>query len=315
MAMKVSQIKNVRNVFEDSIDEEKIRKYNIFDYNKTEIPKRSGGTRTIEEPNPRLKEKQKKLLKKYRNQEKLLPSYFAHAFLQKRNIVTAAKPHVGKKYVYRTDIKDFFGSIDIQNTLVHTETDPEDKEQVTNLAMCFKFEDEENNHLPQGAPTSPFISNAYMRNLDWRLARFCAKPATDRDEPEKAVYYSRYADDIFLSSENKAWLDKVIEWIPKLFSYYNLEENEDKQKMMTDGERKQICGIVVNEKLNLPREKRKQIRAALHNAKYDSRGYDEERHGLKALRHMVNNQEEFPQNNIDVIQSLDAMDNIDDLNL
>jgi len=311
-------LSDVRNVYPEAIDKSRLKKYDITDYKQTEIPKRSGGTRLIEEPNEKLKKKQEELLDKYRNKDYLYPSWFAHAFLQKRNIVTAAKPHVGRNYVYRTDVKDFFGSINIQNTLVHTEIDPRDTDQVMDLALCFKFNEDNpsENHLPQGAPTSPFISNAYMRNLDWRLARFCAKPAVSEvKDSENAVYYTRYADDLFFSSDNKFWLNKVIDWIPKLLTYYNLEENKEKQKMMENGERKEVCGIVVNEKLNLPREKRKAIRAALHNAKFDSRGYDEERHGLKSLRNMVNNQEEFPDNNVEVVQSLSAMEDISDLNL
>lgn len=290
-----------------SIDVENINdRYNVF-----EIEKRgSDENRVIEQPDEELMEKQRELLKEFQQTDKLKPSYFTHSFMRGRNIVTAAKPHVGKKFVYRSDVKDFFTNIRL--SYLKRKLNIKDDDLLDKLKYCFKKKELRNGqtsyYLPQGAPTSPFLSNSFMRKFDWRLSGFSALPYTTmkRDKGE-AVTYTRYADDIFLSSNSRYWLDKVINWIPSLLSQYGLKENREKRKMMTDGERKQVCGIVVNEKLNLPRERRRKIRAGLHNAQYDDRGIDDERNGMKALKEMVEKQKEFPENNVEVFGSMEVI--------
>jgi len=331
----------------------------MSDYKKFYIPKAKGGVRTIEAPCEKLKEEQKNILNKLEDNENFKPSYFTHSFMKGRNVVTAAKPHVGKKYLLKMDVSDFFGSIKLKTFLQQLmlvqdnttwaykgklSTSPGyltknyDKEFLKEIGKkCFRgkihkdldrkmsadeavelvYKGGWNNDwidetwLPQGAPTSPYLSNVFMRRFDWMVAWFCARPSIENYKLD-AVRYSRYADDLFFSSDDRWWLKKVKNYVEEQLNRLSLEINNDKGGLFKDGQRKQVCGVIVNEKLNAPREMRRKNRARKHQAQFDERGMDNIRQGKIAYQEMIEKQKErgFPENNIDVTRRLTVINNI-----
>lgn len=220
-------------------------------YKTWKIPKKDGTKRQIESPTYYLKEKQRTTLKKTLT-KKLRLSPFAHAFTYYKNIVTMAQPHVGKKWVACIDIEDFFPSIkrvEFSNWLTTKE-----------LNLCFhNFKDKKGFRLPQGAPTSPFLSNAYLYFFDWRMAWLCYRFKCD---------YTRYADDIVISGNTIRGIKKLLMIAEHLlYKWYNLKVNKKKTKIMHNNRRQIVCGIVVNEKINISKKYKKNLRAEIFQSK------------------------------------------------
>jgi RNA-directed DNA polymerase len=114
--------------------------------------------------------------------------------------------------------------------------------------------------LPQGAPTSPAISNLVSRKLDRRLAGLAKK---------KGWKYTRYADDLTFSADAKK--RNEIPWMMKqacsILEGEGFQAHPRKQRVQRKGRRQRVTGIVVNQKLSLPREEVRKLRAILHGAK------------------------------------------------
>lgn len=161
-----------------------------YRYRTFRLPKKSGGYRTIYSPNNSLGIVQRKL-------SQVLyviyqPKSSVHGFATSRSIITNAKAHVGKQYVLNIDIKDFFDLINFGRVrgLFIGKPYQLDEKVATVLAQICCF----NNKLPQGAPTSPIISNLICAKLDSELQRLSQK---------NGLFYTRYADDITFSSNRK----------------------------------------------------------------------------------------------------------------
>lgn len=153
-------------------------------YRDFTIPKRSSGTRTITAPYPSLKYIQRWILSNILDKVKIHGC--AHGFVRKRSILTNVKIHQGNKYLLKIDLKDFFPSIKIDWVIqIFKELGYEHTVAFYMASICC-CEDQ----LPQGAPTSPAISNIAVRHLDRRLYRLAKK---------FTLNYSRYADDIAFS--------------------------------------------------------------------------------------------------------------------
>lgn len=105
--------------------------------------------------------------------------------------------------------------------------------------------------LPQGAPTSPALSNIYLRKFDESLGSYCQ---------DKAMRYTRYADDLSISFKKKQSPDAVISFVNDGLIKLRLKLNESKTKVMEPSSRQVVTGIIVNDKIQIPRYKRKQIR-------------------------------------------------------
>jgi len=226
------------------------------------IKKRSGKTRRIDAPQEPLKSIQRSIVDKLLYQFRAHP--IAHGFVHGKSPRTNALNHVGKKFIVTLDIKEFFNSIKEANVIrtllwlskqqkVYTYTD-DDLSLIASL-MCFRGE------LPQGAPTSPIISNLVCLGLDKKLSDLAAS---------SNVTITRYADDIAISGDT---LD-TIRLRSTVFSHvyaYGLLPNKKKTKIRRHYQRQQITGIVVNLKTNIRKEVWRNLRAQLHNLHRDGK--------------------------------------------
>ena len=216
------------------------------------------GWRELLEPNPELKEKQRHILT-WLMAHQLRPSPYAHGFVKDRSIVTNAAFHVGKKVIVRIDIHNFFPSItkrQIVAALIKEGILPKDAEEIAELCtVC--------DHLPQGAPTSPFLSNIVFKETDYRLAGLSHKWKPARRKP---VTYSRYADDLVFSS-NFERLNLIIHPVKAILKDAGFEMNPEKTLVLRFSNRQTVTGIVVNSKPNILRFERRILRAKLYNIK------------------------------------------------
>lgn len=237
-------------------------------YTHFEIPKKSGGVRRISAPIPKLKE-----LQSWIAQELLVPiatHHRAHGFLEGKSIATNAACHVGAEVVVNMDLEDFFPSIhyyrvhglfvslgyseDISAIFAMLCTEPPaSPEDCDKRSMrC----------LPQGAPTSPPITNLICRRLDERL---------DGLADALGMTYSRYADDMTFSCSGRA-TDRVgvlLRAVRDVVEDEGFFLKQEKTRIQRQGQRQDVTGVVVNEKLNIERGVLKRFRALLFQIERD----------------------------------------------
>ena len=225
-------------------------------YTSFYLPKRGGGQRLIESPRVFLKTIQRFIMDYLLY--KLPVSSCVFSFRSGVSIFDNATHHVGKAFVAGIDIENFFGSIT--------------KSQVSELLCSSGFNEEsariisslvtKDDVLPQGAPTSPIISNAFLYDFDKKLIEICKV---------LKLTYSRYADDITISGDDRDSIYSIIELAKvELKRDYNLLLNQQKTRISTRYSQQKVTGLVVNdEKLSPrpPRKFRRRVRAAFHNAK------------------------------------------------
>ena len=232
------------------------------------IPKRSGGKRLIMAPKRRLKAIQRKLLQLL--VEKLPVSQQAHAFRKGRSIRTGAEPHVGKRFILKLDLKDFFPTVTaarvrglliaygysfpVATTLAVLMTEAE-RQPVEVDGSIFHVPIGQR-HCVQGAPTSPGLCNALLLRLDRRLWGFARK---------KELSYTRYADDLSFSGEmDRATAGKFRSIVSRIVSEEGFVINREKTSLIGKGNRQTVTGVVVNQTLGLSRQERRRLRAIAH---------------------------------------------------
>ena len=233
------------------------------------IPKRSGGKRLIMAPKRRLKTIQRKLLSLL--VEKLPVSDHAHAFRRGRCIRTGAEPHVAKPFVLKLDLKNFFPSVTfarvrglliaygysypVATTLAVLMTEAE--RQPVDVDGTVFHVPVGPRHCVQGAPTSPGICNALLLRLDHRLSGFAKK---------HGLNYTRYADDLSFSGVmDRAAAGKFRQVINRIVSEEGFVINAEKTRLMGQGNRQTVTGVVVNQTLGLSRQERRRMRAMAHH--------------------------------------------------
>ena len=232
---------------------EELREVNLS-YSKFSIPKKSGATRTIHSPNPRLKNIQRTILRK------LLAGLRSHeaavGFEKGKSIVTGARQHVGKTLVLHFDIVDFFPNTNSQTVYQYFRKIGWSRASANLLTRIVTHQ----GALPQGAPTSPRLSNLVNFLMDQRLSTLAA--SVDGT-------YTRYADDITISFDDD-WFD-LEAFISMVFAAIYQQGYQPhfgkKMKIRRRNKRQTVNGLVVNEKVNLPRERRRWLRAVKHRAK------------------------------------------------
>ncbi len=236
-------------------------------YRTFTIPKRSGGERSISAPDARLKLLQKKVSNLLNDCLMEIEGGFsspAHGFKPTRSIFTNAAHHRGRRYVLNLDLEDFFPSIHFGRISGYLEKSRHfglDQKIARNLAnlLCH------NSSLPQGAPSSPVVSNLLARMLDVHLARLAKR---------YRLTYTRYADDLTFSTNLRVFPEAVAkqtaehEWelgddLIAAIKGCGFRINEKKTRMLYRTSRQEVTGLVVNDRISVPVEYRRWARAAV----------------------------------------------------
>lgn len=184
----------------------------------------------------------------------------AKGFRRNESIVSHARLHQSSRVVIRIDLKCFFPSTKddrLRSCLHRMGWNRVEIRKVVELTTKYSSERGVRS-LPQGAPTSPILSNILNYWMDHRLARLAVK--------SNAVY-SRYADDITFSFDidDRRFIRGVIRRIKRIVSSYGYRINWKKLRVMRWHQSQIVTGLVVNEKVQLPRKLRRKLRAAEHH--------------------------------------------------
>lgn len=246
----------------------------VSHYKKFQLVKKSGGKRQISAPMPRLKYAQYWILHNILN--KIVLHEAAHGFVKKKNIVSNAQHHVQADLLINLDLKDFFPSISyprvkgvfkslgyseqIATILALISTEPETEEVELDGKKYYVSISERK--LPQGAPTSPAVTNIICRRLDARLKGLAKK---------YGFVYTRYADDLSFSTKGEAVekAHQLLSNVKKVLSAEDFTLHPDKLHIMRKGARKEVTGIVVNDKLSINAKELDRFRALVFQVEKD----------------------------------------------
>lgn len=225
-------------------------------YREFALVKRGGGQRRIYAPRADLKRIQRLVLRRVLSRLKAHPA--ATAYERGESIVTHARRHQGQELVVQFDLREFFpstGARRVAEFFLHLGWD---RPATALLLKICTWHD----GLPQGAPTSPRLSNLVNHRLDARLAGLTEKLGGT---------YSRYADDLtfsFPARGNRTPTVRQLFWFVKQIvadEGYHLHRRK-KVRVRRRHHRQLVAGLVVNERVNLPREVRRWLRAVEHRA-------------------------------------------------
>lgn len=220
-------------------------------YKSYEIPKKSGGFRTISQPARQLKAIQSWILRNIL--DKLYSSEHSYGFEKGSSILQNASPHIGSNYILTLDLKDFFPSITANRVYTIFRSigyNTKIAAILTNLCV-------HENSLPQGAPTSPKLANLICLKLDTRIYGYAGS---------RGMTYSRYADDITLSAQSLKKIEKTKNFIETIIKDENLELNQMKTMILGTKRKKEVTGLVLSDdSVGIGREKYREIRSKLHH--------------------------------------------------
>ena len=236
-------------------------------YRKFKIKKKSGGFRQITAPR---NQSFKMLLQAVNELFKALytPSQHAMGFAEHRSVATNAAIHKGQIYVFNIDLKDFFPSIDQARVWKRLQLAPFNfpvtiASTLAGLCAMRESHKDENGKkryryvLPQGAPTSPIITNMICDTLDRRLAGLAKR---------FGLRYSRYADDITFSSMHHVYAQDGAfrKELYRIIQQQGFTVNDSKTRLQKRGSRQEVTGIIVSNKINVTKEYVREIRSLLY---------------------------------------------------
>ena len=239
-------------------------------YTTFEIAKRSGGSRLICAPCGSLLWVQRRLNREILS--KIQIDDAAHGFVRGRSTVTNAQPHVGASLILKFDLREFFPTIHQHRILglframgYHVGhgrymTDDRSRDIAPVLARLCVVTHNRNQPgvLPQGAPTSPAISNLICRRLDQRLMGLAEKFGGQ---------YTRYADDLTFSFSEDILVGKFRWWVDQICFREGFTVRQDKFRAIRASQQQNVTGIVVNQRMNVSRRERRKFRAILHQCR------------------------------------------------
>ncbi|CCD85177.1 Putative RNA-directed DNA polymerase (reverse transcriptase) [Bradyrhizobium sp. ORS 285] len=244
-------------------------------YQRFTIPKKSGGERLISAPMPRLKRAQYWVLDNILGHVPLHEA--AHGFAPERSTLTNARNHVGRDVVINLDLKDFFPTLTyvrvkgLFEALGYAEAVAIPLALLCTEPMVDEVTLDGERHyiadgprlLPQGAPTSPAITNLICRKLDRRLAGLART---------LGFVYSRYADDMTFSGSGEAVkkIGTLLKAVNGIVEAEGFTVHPDKTRVMRRSARQEVTGLTVNEAVAVPRDLMRRYRAVLQQV---------ERHG------------------------------------
>ncbi|KAA1036887.1 RNA-directed DNA polymerase [Macrococcus equipercicus] len=231
-------------------------------YSTFEILKKNGESRVINSPHPKLKRLQYKIKDLLETQYNLMMKdrvshNVSHGFIKERSIFTNAKIHRNKKIVFNIDIKDFFKSIHfgrVRGFLIKNKYFLLNDEVATTISKLICYE----GSLPQGAPTSPIMSNLILNIFDMKVLDICQKYSVD---------YTRYADDLTFSSNSRKFYQSFGDFyyeIEQLINKNGFKLNGSKYRVQLNNSRQEVTGLVVNNRLNIKRDYYKATRSLVH---------------------------------------------------
>jgi retron-type reverse transcriptase len=248
----------------------------VSHYVEFTIPKRTGGERRISAPMPRLKRAQRWINEQILARVPAHPA--AHGFLKQRSIVSNARPHVGTPLVVNLDLKDFFPTVTYRRVrglfraLGYSEaaatifalicTHPREMALVELDGRPYHVALDER-ALPQGAPTSPAITNLICRDLDAGLTKIAAA---------LGFGYTRYADDLTFSAQRPLAdnaVGQLLRRVRFLVQQSGFTVHPDKTRVLRRSGRQEVTGIVVNERPSICRATLRRCRATLRQIERD----------------------------------------------
>lgn len=240
-------------------------------YRHFSIPKKSGGIRNIAAPSRGLGN----LLHYVNIMLKAIyqPSDYAMGFVEGRSVVDNAMRHIGQNYVFNTDLENFFPSIEQARVWKRLQLSPFNfKRPIANLLAglcCIKEKKDDGSFIyvvPQGAPTSPLITNAICDTLDRRLNGLARR---------FNLHYSRYADDITFSSMHNVYKEggDFRTELKRIIEDQHFFMKESKTRLQKIGERQEVTGLTISSKVNTSAAYVAEIRNLLHI--WEKYGYNE----------------------------------------
>lgn len=287
-------------------------------YHRWTVPKRDGGQRLISAPKPELKRSQQWIA---RNITEHLPVHGAvHGFMPGRSTVTNAAVHSGAEVVIKLDIKDFYPSVTFPRVKgLFRKAGYTEQVAIVLALLCTESPREElvlrgttyhvalgPRSLPQGAPTSPSITNTLPLRLDSRLAGLARK---------LGLRYSRYADDLTFSWHRDPFAPagRLKDAVERIVRDEGFEVHPGKTRILRAGRRQKVTGLVINRTgdddnrraARVPRRLVRRLRAAIHNREQGKPGRGEslaELRGLAAYVHMTD-----PEKGRAFLDRLDAL--------
>ncbi|MBI4199893.1 MAG: RNA-directed DNA polymerase [Chloroflexi bacterium] len=244
-----------------------------YSYRTFAIPKKGGGERVIQTPHPTVRILQHKLLEVLSLVYQPHPA--AHGFVHERSIKTNATPHVNRRWVLNYDLQDFFPSITfprVRGIFIKRFRLPPGPATVLARLCCNTGDTPD--HLPQGAPTSPIISNMICHSLDHQFVQLAKR---------NGVFYTRYADDLTFSTNRTAFPLGIAETsgaqligvgndVKEIIKHNHFDLNHRKARISGRASRQDVTGLTVNKRINVRRRLPREIRSMLH--KWKAHGYE-----------------------------------------
>lgn len=235
-------------------------------YKTFQIRKKSGGMREINAPCYQLKV----ILYFINTLLKAIytPNESAMGFAEGRSVVSNAQHHIGHHYVFNIDLENFFPSIPQARVWKRLQLPPFNfTQEIANVVAglcCHSNTEGTMNVLPQGAATSPILTNAICEKLDRRM-RGVAK--------RFGLHYSRYADDMTFSSMHNVYQEgsEFRLEIKRIIEEQGFKMNDKKTRLLRDGQRQEVTGLTVNRAVNVSRKYIKELRWLLHI--WETEGY------------------------------------------
>ena len=267
-------------------------------YHRWLVPKRDGSPRLISAPKPELKAAQRWILREIT--EHLPVHGAAHGFVAGRSIATNARVHAGARVIVKLDIRGFYPTVtmrrvkgllrraglgeQVATVMALLATESPRQEVVTHGRTHFVATGPRS--LPQGAPTSPSITNALCLRLDCRLSGLARK---------LGCRYTRYADDLTFSwhGEATSQVGALLRGARTIVRAEGFELHTRKTRVMRAGARQKVTGLVVNQApaarpaARVPRETQRTLRAAIRNRELGRPGKGETLEQLKGMAAFV----------------------------
>ena len=267
-------------------------------YHRWTVPKRDGSPRLISAPKPELKAAQRWIMREVTEH---LPLHgAAHGFVTGRSIATNARVHAGARIVVKLDIRGFYPTVTMRRVkgLLRRAGLGEQVATVMALLATESPREEVVTHgkthyvalgprsLPQGAPTSPSITNALCLRLDCRLSGLARK---------LGCRYTRYADDLTFSwhGDARPQIGALLRGVGHVVRAEGFEVHAKKTRVMRAGARQKVTGLVVNRApadrptARVPRATQRKLRAAIRNRELGRQGEGETLEQLKGMAAFV----------------------------